>query len=973
MNDQFGADAPLEKYLDAIEAASPVVRAIGVTDYYVLDTYEAVAAAKAEGRLVNCDLIFPNVELRLGLRTTKGKFVNLHLLACPDDADHVAQIKRFLSRITFEAFGDTFACTRDELMRLGRTSDATKASDSAALEHGANQFKVSLPQLQATYRQNDWAKANILVAISGTETDGTSGLKDAADRTLREEMEKFAHVIFASSPAQREFWLGLRAANADELEQRYGGLKPCLHGSDAHKLPDVAVPDGARYSWVKGALKFDSLRQACIDPAGRAFVGPAKPIGGIGSQVISRVTIKNAPWATTPTIELNAGLVSIIGARGSGKTALADIIAAGCDALPSTLNSSSFLARAQNLNVKSGPRPNLLSGASVKVDWESGETATRMIDGSHEASTSDYPRVRYLSQQFVDDLCSADGVTDVLLSEIERVIFEAHEIVDRDGAIDFADMRVRRTNRYRIARGRTELSLAEISEAIGAELEKHRQVLSLRTQVTQKDGVVKGYETDRAKLVTVGSEKRVARLAELTEAADTVRSHIRFFNTQREAVLTLQDEVKDFRANRAPAVLAQSKTKHKSVGIKDEDWVPFLLDYKGDVDAALTAREAEAAKAVLDWKGATIGAGTADAPLIADDADLTRLPLNLLSAEIARLQGLVSTDAQVAGRFKTISTKIDEEKATLQALKERLEDAEKAQDRLTTLRASRDSAYREIFASLISEQELLAKLYAPLMTKLAGAKGTLAKMSFSVRRIADIDRWSIDGEKLFDLRSGSFKGRGTLKEFAEGALKPAWETGDADAVSGAMAAFLAAHQTTLLDNANVPRSDEANFREWAKRFAKWLYGTTHIALNYSIDFDGVDIRHLSPGTRGIVLLLLYLALDDGDARPLVIDQPEENLDPKSIFEELVQLFIDAKLQRQVIMVTHNANLVINTDADQIIVAEVGPHPRGSLPPIVYSSGGLEEAPIRKAVCDILEGGESAFKERARRLRVRLER
>jgi energy-coupling factor transporter ATP-binding protein EcfA2 len=158
-----------------------------------------------------------------------------------------------------------------------------------------------------------------------------------------------------------------------------------------------------------------------------------------------------------------------------------------------------------------------------------------------------------------------------------------------------------------------------------------------------------------------------------------------------------------------------------------------------------------------------------------------------------------------------------------------------------------------------------------------------------------------------------------------------------------------------------------------RRFAKWLYGTEHIKIQYSVDYDGVDIRKLSPGTRGIVLLLLYLALDDADDRPLIIDQPEENLDPKSIFDELVSLFREAKNKRQVIMVTHNANLVVNTDADQIIVAQAGPHPPGELPPITYVSGGLESAHIRKAVCDILEGGERALQERARRLRVRLER
>ena len=97
-----------------------------------------------------------------------------------------------------------------------------------------------------------------------------------------------------------------------------------------------------------------------------------------------------------------------------------------------------------------------------------------------------------------------------------------------------------------------------------------------------------------------------------------------------------------------------------------------------------------------------------------------------------------------------------------------------------------------------------------------------------------------------------------------------------------------------------------------KRLAHWLFDTSHISVRYDILYEGVDIRKLSLGTRGIVLLLLYLALDDADDRPLIIDQPEENLDPKSVFDELVSLFIAAKTKRQVIMVTHNANLVINT-------------------------------------------------------------
>lgn len=79
----------------------------------------------------------------------------------------------------------------------------------------------------------------------------------------------------------------------------------------------------------------------------------------------------------------------------------------------------------------------------------------------------------------------------------------------------------------------------------------------------------------------------------------------------------------------------------------------------------------------------------------------------------------------------------------------------------------------------------------------------------------------------------------------------------------------------------------------------------------------------------------------------------------------------AKQKRQIIMVTHNANLVINTDADQIIVASVGAQTSAGLPPITYVTGGLEEEMIRKTACDILEGGESAFRDRARRLRIAL--
>jgi hypothetical protein len=69
-------------------------------------------------------------------------------------------------------------------------------------------------------------------------------------------------------------------------------------------------------------------------------------------------------------------------------------------------------------------------------------------------------------------------------------------------------------------------------------------------------------------------------------------------------------------------------------------------------------------------------------------------------------------------------------------------------------------------------------------------------------------------------------------------------------------------------------------------------------------------------------------------------------------------------------VTHNANLVVNTDADQVVVATSRRVPGMALSEITYETGSLENSNIRKTVCQILEGGERAFLERERRYRLR---
>ena len=186
-----------------------------------------------------------------------------------------------------------------------------------------------------------------------------------------------------------------------------------------------------------------------------------------------------------------------------------------------------------------------------------------------------------------------------------------------------------------------------------------------------------------------------------------------------------------------------------------------------------------------------------------------------------------------------------------------------------------------------------------------------------------------------------------------------------------MSEFRKQYREEFLKHSPVDESLTEDFRIWTKNIFQWLMSTEHISVEYFIQYEETDIDQLSPGIRGIVLLLFYLAIDGDNDQPLIIDQPEENLDPKSIFEELVPIIRKAKLTRQIIIVTHNANLVINTDADQIIIAESEKKVSSEIPTISYTIGALENKDIRELACKILEGGREAFRNRAKRLRIKI--
>ena len=130
-------------------------------------------------------------------------------------------------------------------------------------------------------------------------------------------------------------------------------------------------------------------------------------------------------------------------------------------------------------------------------------------------------------------------------------------------------------------------------------------------------------------------------------------------------------------------------------------------------------------------------------------------------------------------------------------------------------------------------------------------------------------------------------------------------------------------------------------------------------VEFNLKMGNKPLNKLSPGERGAVLLVFYLLLDKKDI-PLVIDQPEDNLDNQSIADILVPFIRKAKKKRQIIMITHNPNLAILSDTELVIHVAIDKKNQNLFS---YTSGGIENRQINKEIQDILEGTPRAFRIR----------
>ncbi len=152
---------------------------------------------------------------------------------------------------------------------------------------------------------------------------------------------------------------------------------------------------------------------------------------------------------------------------------------------------------------------------------------------------------------------------------------------------------------------------------------------------------------------------------------------------------------------------------------------------------------------------------------------------------------------------------------------------------------------------------------------------------------------------------------------------------------------------------------------------------------YKVSMDGDLIDEMSPGKKALVLLKMLISLAESTC-PILVDQPEDDLDNRSIFDELIPFIKKKKIMRQIIVVTHNANVVLGADSDEVIVAnQDGKNSPNREFRFEYRSGSIEDdlpeeagridtlgkQGIQQQICDILEGGKSAFDLRKHKYRI----
>jgi AAA domain len=932
--------------------------AIGVTDYFTIDGYKEILAAKKSGKLPSISLLLPNIEFRIDkLINTKSVFrrLNYHVIfsdqVSPQDIE-----EHFLQEIKFQYEGDpqradlSLSVRRQNLELLGRRlkqEHPTFNDGRSDFEIGCMNATVDPAEIKAILQNKAQLFEGKYLILLPEEHMSLMDW-DGQHHQTRKVLLQGADAILSKNPHTIQWALGGGTASGRaNFVKEFKTLKPCVGGSDAHSLSTIGKPDLDRFCWIKSDLTFEGLKQILYEPKDRVYFGDAPPNLKNDYQVIDRVTISNsAGWFEDATIPLSSDLVSVIGPRGSGKSALAELIAlAGGSNIfrgGSDLKET-FLAKASK---RSSSNPKTLLGTKVQLFWKDKHQSPASIDTTLRTPQPE-EEVKYLPQKFVEWLCAPENNHE-LEHEIERVIYQRHQKSAQTDASNFQELRRSATQALQTRRSRLAHTIKALNETIGSRTEQIEELAQKEKDVSRR----------RAELETVAKSA-----PSIPEANRADIEELAAFQKQR---LSIVDRISQL--NRQLDVLNTVAAKYEILATDISQFnreISELLATAGvtEVQPCLVPGPPGRATEITAERRTAVRSTVVELQGTPDDA--SEQTLSGIDKKITRAKGRLSLTENKQKEYEKNQADRKKLESAIAALERDIKEINDViKPKIQAEQQERIEAFLDAMDLLNQEIQVLAQLYQPLREALADANDTANRLGFISKVVFDSEGHASRGMELFDRRRSTVRDeealRGQLNKYFEDVAGNDFER------IYTQKAFEQLRSDIL---GKIPLREQLREKRSPREFADWLFDIEPYSVSYTLEYDKKDLKYLSPGEKGIVLLLLYLEAEEDDHRPLIIDQPDDNLDNLSIYPGLIEYFRERKQTRQIVIITHNPNLVVTTDSEQIII---GSFDGSRTPRIQYLSGALEgesatpSSGIRTEVCRVLEGGADAFRIREHR-------
>lgn len=963
------------EYVDALvlSAEKHQIAVIGVTDYMTIDGYEKLRAIQrdAANSRLGSTLLIPNIEFRCLPNTRDGQALNIHLLVNVAEDDHVEKIKKALRNLRINYKSQTYGCIRDELISFARAQNPA-LDDAAAYKFGIEQFKPSHADIFSWLDSDGWLKANSIIGIANGK-DGISGLPLDSFAATRDELLCNSDFVFSGNPNDRLHYLGLKAnSSPDDIKRQYNSLKPCFHGSDAHSVEKLFEPDLKRYCWIKADPTFLGLLQTLKEPVERSFIGEIPPklteVAGQKTYFIDRIKVQknnesglNENWLDKTDVPLNTDLVAIIGNKGSGKSALADVIALLGNSKSG--NKFSFLQKGRFRGKSGDPAKQF----SATMYWRSEENYSQNLNSDAEDGSVEL--VRYIPQGRFEELCNdhITGKTDLFQKELQKVIFDHASDALRLGASDFDQLTERQEGGFRdqLMEYRKEVSrLNRDLEALESQSQPQIrrelvQLLALKEKQIAEHTQLRPLSLPKpSEKLTVEQQNVANRLEAISAEIKTINerlvvdsSALALIAIKRKAAQSIRERIRLLERQFA-LFQTESAEDCDTLGFKAEDFV-VLSAKVGALDLA----EAGWLEQEQTISAANINLVNVREGLVNEDA-LQKTKLN--EPQLEYQHNLKAIDEWAAKLLELQGTADMPE--SFNGLTHRLGQLDQLPQRILQMRERRKVLMGEIFDALDGQRLARENLFKPVQDVIQGNQliRDEYRLKFQATLGGSIDALSSLLFSLIKQNAGDFNG----EDESHATIRRLYEQFDLSRKDHVLE-FVEALDHKIWQAASKGNSGAIGIVPILRKdrhpsnVYDLLYGLNYLEPRYSLLFQDAQIEQLSPGQRGALLLIFYLLVDKG-RNPIILDQPEENLDNETVVSLLVPVLTEAKRKRQVIMVTHNPNLAVVCDAEQVIYASFD---RKDGFKISYTSGSIENPAINQHVVNVLEGTKPAFDNR----------